>query len=160
MRIEESRVRARRPRRAGHGDQQTLKVTVETERQFRDLFAFEQTSGVGAVSLQQRRRSRVNVDGLAEFTYLQRQIGAHCGIHVYLHVVAHDFLEAFQRGFDAIDAVLDVGKQVITVGIGRRGLRDIGTRFYRGDRRTSRRRAVAVSDRTEQRAFDSLRVRR
>src|SRR5205807_2542587 len=52
--VKELRMWARRPRATGHGKDQALEVPVESKRQFGDLLALNQPTGISAVGLQCR----------------------------------------------------------------------------------------------------------
>ena len=89
---------------------------------------------------------------------LHHQVRADGGVDVHDDVVAHDLLETFQAGFDAVDTLFDVREDIVAVRVGSGRAADVGACLGDGDGGVYSRRAVCVADRAEQRTFDSLPV--
>src|SRR5262249_37721458 len=146
LRVEKLGVWARGSRRARHRDEQALEITIEAERQFCDLLAFKQPSCVSAVGLQYRRRARFNRDGLSEGTDLHCQVYTDGRVDIYSYILAHDLLEAFQRSFNSVNAILDIREDVVAILIGSSGECDVGAHFSSDDSRARCCRAVRIGD--------------
>ena len=119
LRVEELRVGAERPRRAGHRDQHALEVAIESERHRLDQHAFDDASRVGTIRLQQRRLGR-DRNRFLDHADFQLQIDAHRGVDVDFDALAHRLLEPAQFGFNPVDAVPErEGVETGLVGHGR-----------------------------------------
>ena len=158
LRVEEVGVRPLHPQGARHRDHHPLEVAVEAERHLRQMDAFDDAAGVGAVGLQQRALAD-DGDRLFDGADLHLQIDARCRIHRHLDAVAHRALEAAQLRGHAVLAVLEVRKHVVAGGVRHRRVRDVGVHL--GDRHgdAGQREPGLIDDVAEQTAFHRLRSR-
>ena len=131
--VEEIRVRALHPQRAGHHDQHPLEVAVEAERHFREVHALDDAARVGPVGLQQRALAD-DGDRLLDGADFELQIDAERRVHRHDDAVTHRFLEAAQFPGDAVGAVLQVREHVVARFVGDRRVRDVGVHLGDGHR--------------------------
>ena len=158
LRVEEHRMLAVRPRRAGHRDEGRLEVPV-AQRYLLEQLALDDASGVGAIGLQERRLAD---DGncLGHRADFELQVDAQRGVDLDDRLVAHGLLEAGQLGGDAVQAVLDAREHVVAVLVCDRRRADVCVDFGDCDGRAGDREAGRIGHVPEQRPGDGLSVKR
>ncbi len=156
--VEELGVRPEGPARPRHRHQETLEVPVEAEGRFRELLALDEPAGVGPVGLQHRLLLD-DSDGFLQVAHGQAQVDPDGRVHVELHSVAHDLLEAAELRLHPVDAVLLVGEDEVAALVGDGTAAEVGADLRDGDGGAGQDRPLSVGDRPQESPLHRLGAR-
>ncbi len=156
--VEELGVLETRARGAGYEVQQRLIVAIRAQRQRGRLHYFQLRSGIGAIRLQQGRRTG-NFHGLRNAARRHLDIDARAGVDRERNVFAVFLLEALQFNRNRVLAGRQIRERIITAFVGLTGSCDSGVDFRDGHLCARYYTAAAVRDGAEKGRVDCLGIR-